>query len=129
MIRGGHLDVTVMGALEVSERGDLANFANISANHYGVGGAMDLAFGARRVIIAMAHTMRSGKSKVVRECTVPLTRPRAVSCLVTELAVFDFADDRMWLRELQNGVTLDEVRARTEARFELSPRFSSNNGT
>lgn len=120
MIRGGHVDITVMGGLQVSEHGDLANWSVPHAGRIGVGGAMDLVQGAPQVIIAMNHVDRRGAPKLVRECTLPLTGRQAVDCVITELAVFDFVDSVLTLRELQPGVTLAEVRAKTEATFEVS---------
>jgi 3-oxoacid CoA-transferase len=119
MIRGGHVDITVMGGLQVSEHGDLANWSVPRAGRIGVGGAMDLVSGAGQVIIAMNHVDRHGAPKLVRECTLPLTGPRAVDCVITELAVFDFVDDVLTLRELQPGVTLAEVREKTAASFRV----------
>jgi 3-oxoacid CoA-transferase len=120
MIRGGHVDITVMGALQVSERGDLANWSVPQAGRIGVGGAMDLVQGAPQVIIAMNHVDRHGAPKLVRECTLPLTGKQAVDCVITELAVFDIIDGVLTLRELQPGVTLAEVRDKTEASFRVS---------
>lgn len=125
MIRGGHVDVTVMGGLEVSERGDLANWSVPKAGRIGVGGAMDLVQGARRVIIAMTHVDRHGNPKLLRECTLPLTGKACVDCVVTDLAVFNFVDGRLILHELQPGVTLSEVRANTLAHFEVGPGISN----
>jgi 3-oxoacid CoA-transferase len=119
MIRGGHVDITVMGGLQVSEQGDLANWSVPKAGRIGVGGAMDLVQGAPKVIIAMNHVDRRGAPKLVRECTLPLTGKRAVDCVITELAVFDFVDDVLTLRELQPGVTLEQVREKTEASFRV----------
>jgi 3-oxoacid CoA-transferase len=120
MIRGGHVDITVMGALQVSERGDLANWSVPQAGRIGVGGAMDLVQGAPQVIIAMNHVDRHGAPKLVTECTLPLTGKQAVDCVITELAVFDVIDGVLTLRELQPGVTLAEVREKTEASFRVS---------
>jgi 3-oxoacid CoA-transferase B subunit len=119
MIRGGHVDVTVLGAVQVSQHGDIANWSIPKAGHYGVGGAMDLASGARRVIAAMSHTGPENAPKVVPECTLPVTAPRAVDTLITELATFDFRDGAMILRELHPGVTHDELRARTTAHYTI----------
>jgi 3-oxoacid CoA-transferase len=119
MIRGGHVDITVMGGLQVSERGDLANWSVPKLGRIGVGGAMDLVQGAPKVIIAMNHVDKRGTPKLVRDCTLPLTGQQTVDCVITELAVFDFIDGVLTLRELQPGVTLDEVRDKTEARFRV----------
>ena len=117
MINGGHIDVTVLGALEVSQGGDIANWSVPSKGHYGVGGAMDLASGAKRVIAAMAHIGPNGRSKVVKECSLPITAPNAVDVLITDLAVFDFVEGEMMLRELQPGVTLEQLNTATDADF------------
>ncbi len=117
MIRGGHIDVAVMGGLQVDESGNLANWAIPGKPLLGVGGAMDLASGARRLIITMRHCNRDGSPKIVPQCSLPLTAVAAVDTLITELAVFDFAYGKMRLRELLPGVTLDEVKRKTAADF------------
>ena len=118
MIRGGHVDLAVLGAMEVSQDGDLANWMVPGKMIKGMGGAMDLVSGARRVVVVMEHLTRSGESKVKRECTLPLTGRRVVHRLITDLATFDFpSGGGMALVELEDGVTLDELRERTEADF------------
>jgi 3-oxoacid CoA-transferase len=117
MIRGGHVDVAIMGGLQVDEKGNLANWAVPGKPLLGVGGAMDLATGAKRLLITMTHTDRGGASKIVPECTLPLTALGAVDMIVTELAVFTFDDGQLALVELMPGATLQEVRAKTEAAF------------
>ncbi len=117
MIRGGHVDVAIMGGLQVDERGNLANWAIPGKPLLGVGGAMDLASGARRLIITMTHCNRDGSPKLVQECSLPLTAVSAVDLLITELAVFAFEAEGMRLVELMPDVTLDEVRAKTTAAF------------
>ena len=119
LIRGGHVDVAIMGGLQVDERGDLANWAIPGKPLLGVGGAMDLASGARRLIITMTHCNRDGSAKVVQACSLPLTAVAAVDLLITELAVFSFDGEGMRLVELMPAVSLDEVRAKTGARFRM----------
>ncbi len=117
LIRGGHVDVAIMGGLQVDERGNLANWAIPGKPLLGVGGAMDLASGARRLIITMSHCNRDGSPKLVPACSLPLTAVSAVDLLITELAVFAFDDAGMRLVELMPDVSLDEVRAKTAASF------------
>ena len=117
MIRGGHVDVAVLGALQVSARGDIANWAVPGKDVLGVGGAMDLVVGARRVIITMTAASSSGEPKIVAECTHPLTAREAADVIVTELGVFRVRDGRLHLTELTNGVTVGEVTAVTTAPF------------
>jgi 3-oxoacid CoA-transferase len=121
MIRGGHVDVAVLGALQVDQEGTLANWSVPGRPLLGVGGAMDLARGARRVIATMLHTTRQGQPKLVTACTLPITAPRCVDTLVTELALFRFRDGRTLLEEIAPGSTLDEVRSHTSAAFDVSP--------
>lgn len=118
MIRGGHIDVAVMGGLQVDESGNLANWAIPGKPLLGVGGAMDLASGGRRLIITMNHCNRDGSPKVVPQCSLPLTAVAAVDLLITELAVFSFESGAMRLEELMPGVTLDEVKSKTSAAFQ-----------
>lgn len=118
LIRGGHIDVTVLGGLQVDERGLLANWMIPGAMVPGMGGAMDLASGARKVIVAMQH-LANGKSKIVRKCDLPLTSTRPIDLLVTDLAVFEVAGSSLILTETAPDVTVEEVQAATEARFEV----------
>ena len=117
MIRGGHVNVAIMGGLQVDAEANLANWAVPGKPLLGVGGAMDLASGAERLIVVMEHTTREGEPKIVSTCTLPLTATAAVAVLITELAVFRFIEGQLTLVELLPGATLAEVRAKTAARF------------
>ncbi|MCA6226714.1 MAG: CoA transferase subunit B [Phenylobacterium sp.] len=119
MIRGGHIDLSVLGAMQVAANGDLANWMVPGKMVKGMGGAMDLVAGVKRVIVVMEHCEKSGRSKLVRECTLPLTGKGVVDLLITDLGVFEINRGRGAVRlvELAPGVTLEEVRARTEAAF------------
>ena len=118
MIRGGHVDVAIMGGLQVDQAGNLANWAVPGRPVLGVGGAMDLASGARRLIITMSHTDRRGSSKVLRQCNLPLTAKRVVDVLITDLAVFRFVNHRMKLVKLMPGISESQVAAATEADYD-----------
>ncbi len=120
MIRGGHVDVAIMGGLQVDEAGNLANWAVPGKPLLGVGGAMDLASGAKKLIITMTHTDRDGSPKILPACTLPLTSRGAVDVVITDLAVFRFVEGKLTLTALMPGVTVDEVRAKTGAAFEVS---------
>jgi 3-oxoacid CoA-transferase B subunit len=127
MIRGGHIDVAVLGALQVSEEGDIANWAVPGRDVLGVGGAMDLVVGARRVIVTMTSRSSSGEPKVVDRCTYPLTAPGVVDTIVTELAVFRRTGGQLRLVELLDGATVEDVAAATTARFavDVAPAVGS----
>ncbi len=119
MIRGGHIDLAILGGMEVSQNGDLANWMIPKKLIKGMGGAMDLVHGAKKVIVIMEHCNKYEESKVKKECSLPLTGKGVVHQLITDLAVFEFSNNAMKLVELQEGVSLDQVREKTEAEFEV----------
>ena len=120
MIRGGHIDLTILGALQVSEKGDLANWTVPGKMIKGMGGAMDLVANVERVVILMEHVTKKGESKLLKQCTFPLTGKACVSRIITDLAIFDIDKAGMHLIRMADGVTLDEIKAKTEAEFTVN---------
>jgi acetate CoA/acetoacetate CoA-transferase beta subunit len=122
LIRGGHVDVCVLGALQVDQEGNLANWIVPGKLVPGMGGAMDLVTGSRRVIVAMQHTAK-GQRKILKSCTLPLTAVHVVDLIVTELGVFSFDSGELTLEEIAEDTTVEEIRAQTEASFVVSPKL------
>ncbi|WP_054797115.1 3-oxoacid CoA-transferase subunit B [Paenibacillus sp. tmac-D7] len=120
MIRGGHVDMAFLGALQIDEHGHIANWAIPGQSIMGVGGAMDLLSGVKKVVITMNHTAKNGAAKIVKSCTYPITSVRKVDIIITELAVFAYRNERLVLTELMPGADLNEVKDKTEASFEIA---------
>ena len=128
LIRGGHIDVTVLGGLEVDQEGNLATWMVPGQRVPGMGGAMDLVTGARKVIVAMEHCTKKGQPKILKQCTLPLTGRQVVDVLVTEFAVFSWGAEGLMLQELAPEVTVADVRAKTMAEFLVSPQLQAMKG-
>lgn len=124
MIRGGHIDVAILGALQVNEKGLIANWSVPGKTVLGVGGAMDLLVGAKKIIVTMSHVTRDGKPKIVKECCYPISGIKPASKIITELAVFSVKDNKLVLEELLGDSTLDEVKEKTEANFTVAKHLS-----
>jgi 3-oxoacid CoA-transferase subunit B len=128
MIRGGHIDVAILGAMQVSECGDLANWTIPGQLVKGMGGAMDLVAGAGRVIVLTEHLTKAGEPKLRRQCSLPLTGARVVNRIITDRADFEVRTDRLLLRELAPGITVAHLMEITEARFDVAPELDKTQG-
>ncbi|NBX04060.1 MAG: CoA transferase subunit B [Alphaproteobacteria bacterium] len=120
MIRGGHIDIAILGALQVSQSGDLANWMVPGKMVKGMGGAMDLVAGVKKVVVIMDHNAKDGEAKLVKQCNLPLTGTRVVHMVVTELGAFTIENNKLTLIEIAHDVTLDEIRTKTDAEFEVA---------
>ena len=125
MIRGRHIDLCVLGAMQVSEKGDLANWTIQPGRPGNMGGAMDLAFGAYNLIVVMTHTTKNNEPKVLKDCTYPLTAPRCVNLIVTDVSVLEVTDDGLLLKETAPGWTANDVQSITEPELKISPELKT----
>jgi len=123
MIRGGHIDIVVLGAYQVSEKGDLANWGRPGRPATGMGGGMDLAAGAKKVIVTMLHTTKEGEPRIVKKCSYPLTASQCVSLIITDLAVIEVTDKGLILKEIAPGWTVPEIQGLTEAKLIPAPNL------
>jgi 3-oxoacid CoA-transferase subunit B len=121
MIRGKHIDMVVLGAMEVSEKGDLANWALPGRGLGNIGGSMDLALGAKKVVIVMTHTTKDGKPKILKKCSLPLTAPQCVKLIVTDIAVIEVNQEGLVLKEVAPGWTPAEIQELTEPKLIIAP--------
>ena len=120
MIRGGHVDISMLGVIEISEKGDLANWMQPGRGVGNIGGGMDLAFNARKVVALTEHTTKDGKSKIVKQCSTPLTAPQCVDLIITDVAVIEVSKEGLVLKEIAPGWTPEEVQAITEAKLKIA---------
>ncbi|MCB0509739.1 MAG: succinyl-CoA--3-ketoacid-CoA transferase, partial [Bacteroidetes bacterium] len=125
MIRGGHVQLTVLGAMEVAENGDIANWKIPGKMVKGMGGAMDLVAGTDNIIVAMMHTNREGESKLLKRCSLPLTGKNCIKRVITDLGLFSIEENSFVLEELAPGVSIEEIQAKTEGNLRISPNVKT----